>query len=194
MRQWLALSFLLTAGAALAGPPGPNFRFRDGGMSAVLVTDRFRSGSLHLGVEFGHTVRWGGFLEFGALWPRHAPDVFANGGGLLGIGGSFAVQFADQAAFLVTSGVAVSWLGCHGDRVTCAGIAGGSPSDRDLDLAFGQWLTRVGLRLTLFPDRTGSGLELFLGPHWRQGIGAGKVDLPNGLGLSFAAGIGFHNK
>ena len=194
MGRWAAVCLLFPAVAAHAAQPPPNLRLRDGGMSLVLVTDRFRSASLQYGIEFGHTVRWGGFLELGGLWPRRTPDVFASGGPLLGLGASFAVQFADAAAFLVTSGVAASWLGCHGDRVACAALAGGSPSDRDLDLGFGQWLTRAGLRLVLFPEQSGTGLELFLGPHWRQGLGASDVDLPNGPGLSLAIGIGFHNR
>ena len=192
MRSLPALVLLLPALAYGAPPPGA--RLRDGGLSIVVVTDRFRSAALQLGMELGHTVRWGGFIELGALWPRHAPEVFASGGGLFGIGGSLAVQSDGAAAFLLTSELAASSLGCHGDRSTCAGIAGGKPSDQSLDLAFGEWLTRAGLRLTLLPDRTGTGIDLFLGPHWRQGIGASPVDLPDGLGVSVALGIGFHNK
>jgi hypothetical protein len=192
--QGWVLAFSLFVASAAGADPGPNVRFADGGMSMVAITDRFRSASLHIGLEMGHTLRWGGFLELGALWPRRTPDIFASGGPLLGIGASFAVQFADAAAFLVTSGVAASWVGCHGGRAACVAMAGGNPSDGELNLGFGQWLTRTGLRLILFPDRRGAGLELFLGPHWRQGLGASNVDLPNGPGISLALGIGFHNK
>jgi hypothetical protein len=106
--QGWVLAFSLFVASAAGADPGPNVRFADGGMSMVAITDRFRSASLHIGLEMGHTLRWGGFLELGALWPRRTPDIFASGGPLLGIGASFAVQFADAAAFLVTSGVAAS--------------------------------------------------------------------------------------
>ena len=131
----------------------------------IALTDGLRSATLQFGLEMGHTVRWGGFLEAGALWPRGSPDAFASGGPLLGLGGSLAWQFADPAALLVTSGLAVGYLGCRAVPASCA-VAGGSD-----ELVFWQSLTRVGLRLTLFPDQLGTGLDLCLGPHWRQGLG-----------------------
>ena len=180
---------------AAVADPGPNVRIHDGGANLVIVTDRLRSAAVQFGLEVGHTARWGGFFEIGALWPRATPDTFASGGPLMGLGGSFALQFSDVAAFLTTTELAVSWVGCRGDRTTCAAVAGGKPSDAHLDLTSGQWITRFGFRAVVLQDWRGNGIELFVGPHWRQGLGGPPVvDLPEGLGLSFAVGVGFHNR
>ena len=177
MKPLVAALLCLATPAALAGQPEPGMHLRDGGLDVVALADTTQMAVLQLGIEFGHTLRFGGTLQGGAFWPAER-GAYKGAGPLFGVGGTAAVQFMEGLALLAQAEIDGCYLGLD------------APGD---GANFGRFVARLGPRLTLFRAPSGSGIDVFLGASWTQGIGSVPVDLPNGFGASVGFGVGFHN-